>query len=315
MSWSQALVDFDDHLRAERNLSAHTRRAYRSDVRQLAASLPAERGPEAVEVAEVRRWLASLHGAVAPSTIGRKLASIRTFFRFLVEQGLRARDPSEGLPGPKQPRSLPRPVAVDDCERLLAHAGRPPDAEPASDPRAPLRQRRNAALCELLYGGGLRVGELVSLDVRDWDARRGEVRVRGKGGKERVVPVPELARRSLETWLSERPSAGLLAAPLFVSLPRGRAAPRRLTARDARRIVRAEALAAGVVDPVHPHRLRHSFATHLLDMGMGLRDIQELLGHASLSTTQKYTAVSVEHLRQVYDTAHPRARDEGAENG
>ena len=148
----------------------------------------------------------------------------------------------------------------------------------------------------------------MALDVRDVDMRRGEVRVLGKGRKERVVPLPEMARRALADWLAARRRPGVLAEPLFISIrPRRDDKVRRLGDRDVRRILRKRAQGAGLSDRVHPHRLRHSYATHLLDMGADLREIQELLGHASLSTTQKYTAVSIEHLRQVYDEAHPRA--------
>ena len=161
---------------------------------------------------------------------------------------------------------------------------------------------------ELLYGAGLRVGELVALDGRDVDLHRGDVRVMGKGGKERVVPLPAAAREALAAWLEARRGPGLLAEPLFTTLRPGPERPRRLGARGVRRILRSRARSAGIADPVHPHRLRHSYATHLLDMGADLREIQELLGHASLSTTEKYTAVSAERLMEVYDRAHPRAR-------
>ena len=152
----------------------------------------------------------------------------------------------------------------------------------------------------------------MALDVRDLELRAQEIRVMGKGGKERVVPIPERAREALAAWLDVRRHAGLMSEPLFISLRvRREEKPRRLAAREARRILGERARRADLGEHVHPHRLRHSYATHLLDMGADLREIQELLGHASLSTTQKYTAVSVEHLREVYDRAHPRAREEG----
>jgi integrase/recombinase XerC len=160
----------------------------------------------------------------------------------------------------------------------------------------------------LLYGGGLRVGELVGLDVRDLDLVRGDVRVRGKGGKERIVPLPAAAREALRAWLDLRRRPGVLAEPLFVDLRGAGVAASRIGDRQVRRLLIARARRASVADHVHPHRLRHSYATHLLDMGADLRDIQELLGHESLSTTQKYTAISVERLIEVYDRAHPRAR-------
>jgi len=311
--WERALRDFGVHLRAERGLSPHTCRAYLSDVRQLAAASGAA-SPGDVGSREVRGWLAGLHGARSPSTLGRKLASVRCFYRHRVREGRADADPTAGLPGPRVPRGLPRPLAVDDCETLVE--ARPP--EPAVRPGRPAgeaaarreawRRARDRALVELLYGAGLRVGELCALDVRDVEPRRGEVRVRGKGGKERVVPLPGLAREALDDWLSLRRRPGVLAEPLFIALrPRREDAPRRLGERDVRRVLHRRGLDAGLAERVHPHRLRHSFATHLLDMGADLREIQELLGHASLSTTQKYTAVSAEHLRQVYDRAHPRA--------
>ncbi len=167
---------------------------------------------------------------------------------------------------------------------------------------------RDRGLVELLYGTGIRIGELVALDVRDLELRAREVRVMGKGGKERIVPIPEQARRALDAWLEVRRHPGVMSEPLFISLrPRREGGPRRLAAREARRILGERAVRADLDQHVHPHRLRHSYATHLLDMGADLREIQELLGHASLSTTQKYTAVSIEHLRDAYDQAHPRA--------
>jgi integrase/recombinase XerC len=169
---------------------------------------------------------------------------------------------------------------------------------------------RERALVELLYGAGLRVGELVGLDVRDLDLVRGDVRVRGKGGKERVVPLPAATREALRAWLDLRRRPGVLAEPLFVGLRGAGAGSSRIGDRQVRRMLIARARRADVADHVHPHRLRHSYATHLLDMGADLRDIQELLGHESLSTTQKYTAISVERLIEVYDRAHPRARTE-----
>jgi integrase/recombinase XerC len=298
MSFEEALRAFGLHLRAERNLSPHTRRAYLADVRELAAQLGPATEPERVVAADIRRFLAALHGKRHPSTLGRKLAALRCFFRFLVREGHCALDPTAGIPLPRTPKRLPNPLPVDDCMTLVEQRGT------ASVGPKNLRDR---ALTELLYGAGLRVGELVSLDVRDLDLHRGDVRVMGKGGKERVVPLPAAAREALEAWLASRRAPGLLAEPLFTALRRRRDGPRRLGARDVRRILAARARGAGIADRVHPHRLRHSYATHLLDMGADLREIQELLGHASLSTTEKYTAVSAERLMEVYDRAHPRS--------
>ena len=317
MSFADAIRTFDLHLRAERNLSPHTRRAYLADVRELARALGPRVDPESVGAADLRAFLAGLHRTREPATRGRKLAALRTFFAWLVREGRCALDPTAGIPGPRQAPRLPRPLPVDECMALCDSVARgPADAE---DPRA-LRDR---ALLELLYGAGLRVGEVAQLDVRDVDLHRGDVRVLGKGGKERVVPLPAAARQAIAAWLDLRRGPGLLAEPLFTALRRGtgarpapgsRPTPRRLGVRDIRRVLASRARQAGVAGGVHPHRLRHSYATHLLDMGADLREIQELLGHASLSTTQRYTAVSAERLLTVYDRAHPRAgaRTEGA---
>jgi len=311
MSWEERLRAFDRFLAAERGLSDHTRRAYGSDVAQLAAHAGSARSPEDLGPRDLRGWLASLHRDRSPATLGRKLAAARCFYRFLQREGVVALDPTAGLPAPKLPKRAPRPLAVDDCWALVEQeerVGGRVAVSGAEAERQRLARLRDRALVELLYGTGIRVGELVGLDVRDVELRRGEIRVLGKGSKERAIPVPSLAREALAAWLDARTRPGLLAEPLFISL-RSRREPgvRRLGARDVRRILRARALAGQIQDHVHPHRLRHSYATHLLDMGADLREIQELLGHASLSTTQKYTAVSVEHLRQVYDRAHPRA--------
>ncbi len=320
MSFADALRAFDLHLRAERNLSPHTRRAYLGDVRDLAAALGPGADPSRVGSADVRHFLAGLHRTREPSTRGRKLAALRAFFAFLVREGRSPLDPTAGIPGPRQTPRLPRPLPVDDCIALCDSVSKEGDG---TDDRSAPRELRDRALLELLYGAGLRVGEVAALDVRDLDLHRGDVRVLGKGGKERVVPLPGAARDAIAAWLDSRRAPGLLAQPLFIALRRGAsaapasraaAAPRRLGARDIRRVLAARARRAGVSGRVHPHRLRHSYATHLLDMGADLREIQELLGHASLSTTQRYTAVSSERLLAVYDRAHPRAgiRPEGA---
>lgn len=305
MSWQSHVDAFDRHLLVERNLSTHTRRAYRTDVLQF-AEFSGEGAPHEVGKSEVRRWLSSLYRERSAATVGRKLSSIRAFYRFLLREGAAPSDPTLGVPAPRQAKRLPRPLGIDDCEVLASADGAEPDGELEQ-----WRWLRDRALVELMYGTGIRVGELVALDGRDVDLTTRQVRVMGKGRKERVVPLPALACQALADWLEARRGPGMLAEPLFVSLRGRRPAvdgkPRRLGARDVRRVLATRAAAAGIVDRVHPHRLRHSYATHLLDMGAGLRDIQELLGHASLSTTQKYTEVSVERLRQVYDGAHPRA--------
>jgi integrase/recombinase XerC len=310
--WDSALRRFEIYMRAERNHSPHTRRAYLADVRQLAAHLSPASDPRRTSTRQIRGWLADLQAHSGPATRARKLAGVRSFFRFLVREGEVALDPSAGLPLPKLPPRLPRPLSVDDCDALMKADPQPQRAAAACDSRRErrreLRRVRDRALAELLYGTGIRVGELVGLDVRDLDLRAREVRVMGKGSKERVVPLPRLCHEALSRWIDLRSGPGVLGEPLFISLrPRREPAPRRLADREVRRVLKERGLSVGIQDRVHPHRVRHSYATHLLDMGADLREIQELLGHASLSTTQKYTAVSAEHLRQVYDRAHPRA--------
>jgi len=317
-TWQQALSAFDRYMRAERGFSDHTRRAYLSDVGQLAESLGDDTEPAEVDPERVRDWLVELHRGRSAATLARRLAGARTFYRFLQREGAVKLDPTAGLPLPKLPGRAPRPLSVDDCFALAEHDS-PVDATGREAPRKRLTRLRDRALVELLYGTGIRVGELSALDVRDLDLHAAEVRVMGKGQKERIVPLPGEARQALRGWLDERRHPGVMGEPLFIALrPRKEKEPRRLAPRDVRRVLDKRARSSGLTDHVHPHRLRHSYATHLLDMGADLREIQELLGHASLSTTQKYTAVSVEHLRQVYDSAHPRARatrDAGRSSG
>lgn len=312
-AWARSLRDFDLHLRAERNLSPQTCRAYASDLQRFLEFAGSDLAPADVAPEQVRAWLIDSRDRLSAATLARRLGGLRAFFRYLVREGLVAVDPTAGLPLPKQPARLPRPLSVDDCDVLIESAAPQPASDEPGSPFDALRRLRDRALVELLYGTGMRVGELASLDVRDMDLERGEVRVLGKGRKERILPLPSLTRDALRDWLEARRRPGVLAEPLFISLrPRRDKKARRLGTRDVRRVLRRRALDAGIADRVHPHRLRHSYATHLLDMGADLREIQELLGHASLSTTQKYTAVSVEHLRQVYDDAHPRAQLAGA---
>ncbi len=312
MNWTQAIEGFGKYLGVERALSPHTRRAYESDVRQLTVFTGSEVRPARIDADHIRAWLASLHRRRSAATMGRKLASARSFFQWLIREGVLLDDPTAGLPMPKLEKRLPRPLSVEDCEQLISQDRRiwnqPAPKGGDRERRTQWMTLRDRALVEFLYGTGIRIGELVALDVRDLELRAREVRVMGKGGKERVVPIPEQARHALGAWLGVRRHPGVMGEPLFISLrPRREGDPRRLAAREARRILGERAVRADLDQHVHPHRLRHSYATHLLDMGADLREIQELLGHASLSTTQKYTAVSIEHLRDAYDHAHPRA--------
>jgi integrase/recombinase XerD len=242
---------------------------------------------------------ASTHGPDdAPyraTSVARALSAVRSFHRFLVREGLTDRDPAVGVPQPRLPRSLPRPLPVDDVRRLLE----------TPDPGSPSGMRDRAIL-ELLYGSGLRISELTGLDVDDVDLEGESVRVLGKGGKERDVPVGSFARDAVGAYLTRvRPALATVATrgALFLNARGGRLS-RQSCARLLGRYVRL----AGIERRVTLHTLRHSFATHLLEGGADVRVVQELLGHASVATTQIYTLVTSQHLREVYEAAHPRAR-------
>jgi integrase/recombinase XerC len=242
-----------------------------------------------VRKVDLRSFLFQIGRGRAPATLARHVAALRTFYRWLLRTGVTTRDLTADLQPPRVGRRLPRFVSVAQADGLL-------------DADGPLGARDRAIL-EVLYGGGLRVAELCALDLADLDLADGWVRVRqGKGRKERRVPVGPPALAAVERWLDER---GRDDGPLFLQR-----AGRRITDRAVRRIVDRAGRTAGV-DRLHPHALRHSFATHLLDAGADLRGIQELLGHASLSTTQRYTHVSVQALLETYRNAHPHARADG----
>ena len=294
---AEILAEFARYLEIERAFSAHTQRAYLREVERLATSEAGARagGLDEIGKLELRSYLASFHARHQASTRARRLAALRTFFRFRVRVGARREDPSGDLPAPKQPLRLPRPLPADDCARLID--------TPAPEKRAPQLALRDRALFDLLYGGGLRVGEAVALRVRDFSPDRCEVHVRGKGNKERVVPLPSGPVESIREYLAARERPGLLQEPLFINA-RGGA----LSDRGVRKILQRRRLETGVERAATPHTLRHSYATHLLDADCDLRTIQELLGHESLRTTQRYTQVSFERLARVYRMAHPRAK-------
>jgi integrase/recombinase XerC len=248
--------------------------------------------PSGVEPARLRRYSAWLAGrGYAPSTVARRLASLRSFFRFLRREGLVAADPAVGLRNPKQAKRLPRLLRVDEVIRLL-------DGVPTETP-AGVRDR---AMLEVLYGGGLRVSELVGLNLDDLDSESDLVRVRGKGRRERLSPVGEMAAAWLRRWLLLRRPKSPREPAVFLN-QRGT----RLTTRSVGRLLEAHLLRAGLVDMASPHTLRHSFATHLLDRGADLRSIQELLGHRKLTSTQIYSHVTQDRLQTIYSDAHPRA--------
>lgn len=304
MEIDEALQRFDLHLRGEKNLAAATRRAYRSDLVDFSEYWRGVQGGRPIEEADrslLRPYLARLgERDWRRSTLLRKYESLWAFFRFLNRKGYCARNPTEGLSRPKPERRVPGFLGEAEVTRLLAAA------TAGSGTGSVLQRARDAAMLELLYSSGLRAEETVALTVSAVDPWDGAVRVFGKGSKERLVPVGEPALRAIREYLKLRgiewTSPGEYARrPLFAG-PSGRG----LNVRTLRRVVDRAARAAGL-HHTHPHLLRHSFATHLLNRGCDLRSVQDMLGHKNLSTTQIYTHVSTERVRQVYERAHPRA--------
>ena len=293
-----------DHLAVERGLSRHTVEAYRRDLRRYVEFCAARGARTAGDVDDhdVAAYLASRSAAThddgvpyRASSVARALSAVRAFHRFCLTEGDAERDPTAGVVRPKLARRLPRPLTVEEMHRLL-------DA-PRRETSAGSRDR---AFLELLYGAGLRVSELVSLDVDDVDLELPGVRVLGKGGRERDVPIGTYAVRALEDYLARaRPelASRTSGSALFVNQRGGR-----LTRQGVTLLLERSARSAGIRRRVSPHVLRHSFATHLLEGGADVRVVQELLGHASVATTQIYTLVTREHLLEVYATSHPRAR-------
>ncbi len=296
----RAIDEFLTYLRVERGLSPATIRAYRGDLGDFAAARGSasewDRTPDAALrylAARTRRGRRHDPG-LAPTSLRRRAASIRGFYRFAFGEGLIGVDVAQHIDLPRQPRLLPETLTVDEVERLLEAA---PDL-------------RGRALLELLYAAGLRISEALGLDVEELSLDGGFVRVIGKGDHERLVPVGDIALDWLNRWLAEgRPTLVAIGhvspdrgGPLFIG-DRGR----RLARQQAFEVVKAAAKVAGLNDRVSPHTLRHSFATHLLEGGADLRIVQELLGHASISTTQLYTHLTGERVREVYARAHPRA--------
>jgi integrase/recombinase XerC len=295
MSLHDDIATFVEYLASERNASPHTVEAYRRDLAQFAAfaaAAPRCLG-EAGQVSHlhIRQYLALLHKERAKSSIGRKLAAIRSFFRFLLRRGMLAGNPAELVSTPKKEKRLPYHLDIDEATTLVEAAR-----------GTELLTLRDRAILETLYSSGLRVSELTGLDVAGADLEGGSVRVLGKGRKERVVPLGSHACRALADYLLARhdPPGD---APLFVNARGGR-----LTRRSVARMVDRYSRFLTAMRKSSPHTLRHTFATHLLEGGADLRAIQELLGHASLSTTQKYTHVTIDKLLEVYDKAHPKAR-------
>jgi integrase/recombinase XerC len=291
--------DFISALSAEKGYSAHTCRAYRRDLASFADFVTGEGKAESFDPAqvdhlEVRAWLGRLHRTNSKSTMARKLSSLRTFYRFLMRQGSVRMNPAESVRTPKQEQPIPGCLTVDDIFRLLDTL-----------PNDSLLEMRNRAIFETLYSCGLRVSELTGLDTGDMDLSQGIIRVTGKGRKQRLVPIGSKAIGAIKAYrgrlAGESPGVKSENGPLFLNKN-----GRRLTARSVARILDRLVVNCGFLTPVSPHTLRHSFATHLLNAGADLRVVQELLGHESLSTTQKYTHVNIDRLMEAYDNAHPR---------
>jgi integrase/recombinase XerC len=289
---ADAMEAWTTHLETERSASPHTRRAYLADVRQFLSVAGAD-GIRRIGATDVRHWLRVLDGTVDRASIARKLSAVRGFFRFLVTSGRLRRDPTLGVATPKTRKKLPAHLSLDEVDRLLT--------TPAGDAIGGVRDR---AILELLYSSGLRVSELTGLDWTDLDTDAETVRVLGKGRKERVVPVGRPALRALDAYRRAVAERGWASAsgPIFRNARGGR-----LTSRSVARLMERYVAASGTTAKATPHALRHTFATHLLGGGADLRAIQELLGHASLATTQRYTHVDLRRLMDAYDRAHPRA--------
>jgi integrase/recombinase XerC len=299
----EALEAFLSYLETERRACRNTVLAYRSDLLGLVNFLEAKElcenpysTPEAIDVYVLRSWLAVLARTHAASSIARKVAAARSWLKWMRKRGLVHKGAGEQIVSPRVRRPLPTFISVDAAKEVVEA----PDESPMG--------KRDRAILELLYGSGLRVSELVALDRDDVDMAQATVRVRGKGNKERMVPLGRKCTDALRAHASERGTLAVDPGALFLS-PKGR----RVTRQSVHRLVRRYgALGAGRVD-LFPHALRHTCATHMLEGGADLRSIQEFMGHASLSTTQKYTHVTLEQIMRVYDDAHPLAR--GAKRG
>ncbi len=298
MKLEEAIILFGNWLESEKGYSPHTVIGYRRDLSEFSAGVADDMAVQVICAADISRFVAGLHGRNNPLSVARKLSSLRSFFRFLQREKIIDSDPVCGIAGPKTGHSIPTFLTVDEVFSLLAA----PD-------RSDRFMSRDRAILEMLYSTGIRVAELVSGSVDDLDFDTEMLRVRGKGNKERLVPVGGPAIEAVRRWLADRQR--LIGSRLEKQRPvdsealflNGRGG--RLTSRSVERLVSNYALRVGIRQAVTPHALRHSFATHLLEMGADLRCVQELLGHASLSTTQRYTHLTIDRLAEVYDKAHP----------
>jgi integrase/recombinase XerC len=288
-----AAQDFLAHLRLERGASPRTVEAYGSDLAQFFDHLAAHRmSYQSIDHREIRAFMLDLSGRRAPASLARTLSALKTFYRYAKHREWVSSNPAQRLRAPKLARRLPEILRPEEITAVLEA----PDDSPSG-----LRDR---ALLELLYSSGLRVSELCGLDIENVDLMERLVRVMGKGRKERMVPIGRPACEALRSWIAARPKLASDASPLFIGV-RGK----RLSPRSVRLRLDQAVLKAALGRHLHPHLLRHCFATHLLQGGADLRSIQELLGHSSLSTTQRYAQVDLSQLMVVYDRAHPHARD------
>ena len=292
---TSVLVDVDrylEHMRVERRSSPNTIAAYARDLKRFAGEV-GDTPSAAISTADIRRFAARLHAqGLSPRSIARHLSSVRGLFAFLVARGDVGANPASGVRAPKLRQRLPKTLDVDQTATLFTSADTPLEI-------------RDRAIAELFYSSGLRLAELVGMDVRDLDLANGFATVTGKGQKVRIVPVGRAARLAIEAWLATRePLRG--DEPLFTSRQ-----GRRLSARNVQLRLKRLGQTTSGNDALHPHMLRHSFASHLLESSGDLRAVQELLGHANISTTQIYTHLDFQHLAKVYDDAHPRARTDG----
>ena len=304
----QDLIEiFIDHIRDHKGYSKHTVRSYLVDLKRFSDFLAkreafrddsdAELNPDSISPLIVREYLGSLYGNVSRSTIARRLSTIRSFFLFLEKKGLSAGNPAVDIATPKMEKHLPNYLCVDDVFRLLEKPGK----------KKPLFLR-DVAIMEMLYSCGIRASELEALNLSCIDFDQRLVKVMGKGKKERIVPIGQKAIQAIQIYLEvtqnlrKKSIRDPKVLPLFINF-RGE----RLSVRSVGRIIKRHAVESGLSSEVSPHSMRHSFATHMLDGGADLRSVQELLGHENLSTTQKYTHVSLDRLMKVYDKAHPRS--------
>ncbi|NOX91811.1 MAG: tyrosine recombinase XerC [Gammaproteobacteria bacterium] len=300
----QWIDSFLQHLKTERRLSPHTLSNYQRDLRGIVAWCDSAGVTDwlSLDAKHVRAYLSARHRqGIGGRSLARALSALRSFLRFLMREGQLQKNVAQGVQAPKAPRKLPEPLDVDEMTRLLSMAG---------DADDPLAVRDNAML-ELMYSAGLRLAELVSLDAGQIDLADGSVEVLGKGNKTRVVPVGRYAREAIIAWQRQRVTlVNEGESALFVGQRGGRLTPRAVQQR-----FRQRGIQQGIASRVHPHKLRHAFASHLLESSGDLRAVQELLGHADISTTQIYTHLDFQRLAEVYDKAHPRARNRAAHKG